>query len=451
VVDTSTTEEDTVTLADVLPTMGKSLRTKLERDIWPGGATSGPGGLRVAGVSVSELAARFGTPAYVLDEDEVRRRCRAYRTALPEVEVAYAGKSLMCRAVLRWVAEEGLSLDVCSAGELAVARAVGFPASRILLHGNVKTPEDLKAALAYEVGRIVVDSLDEIEQLGALARYPQQVLVRVTPGIDGHTHKAITTGVDDQKFGFPLRSGAAARAVQAVLAQPSLRLAGVHCHIGSQVATVAGYELAARRMVEFMAEVRDRHGIVLRELDLGGGHAVPYLPGEPEFDLTGYAQRIRVAVNYTSSVLGLPVPHLTIEPGRSVVARAGITLYRVVTVKDKFVAVDGGMSDNLRVALYGARYCVRLAGRESQAPLRTVTVVGRHCEAGDVIASDVPLPADVHADDLLAVPVTGAYHHSLASNYNMVCRPPIIGVRDGAATPLVRRETEEDLLARDVG
>ena len=462
-----------MTLTDVLPTMGKCLHTKLDADIWPDGTATGPTGLSFAGVSAVELAARFGTPAYVLVEDDVRHRCRAYRDALADVEVAYAGKSLTCRSVLRWVAEEGLSLDVCSAGELAVARSVGFPADRILMHGNVKTPEDLKAAIAYAVpgqpaqtgvDRIVVDSLDEITQLGALARYPQRVLVRITPGVDAHTHKAITTGVDNQKFGFPL--GAADEAVRAVLAQPSLRLAGLHCHIGSQVSSIAAYEEAARRMVTFMGAVRDEHGIVLRELDLGGGHVVPYLPGEPSFDLVGYAQRMRVAVNYTASVLRLPAPRLTVEPGRAVVARAGVTLYRVAAVKGSFVAVDGGMSDNMRVSLYDAKYRVRLAGREPDqsassatpvgpaspvGPMRTVTVVGRHCEAGDVIATDVPLPADVHAGDLLAVPVTGAYHHSLASNYNQVCRPPVIGVRDGVARVLVRRETEEDLLARDVG
>ncbi|GAB3911799.1 diaminopimelate decarboxylase [Kibdelosporangium lantanae] len=438
-----------MTLTDVLPTMGKCLHTKLDADVWPDGTATGPTGLSFAGVLAVELAARFGTPAYVLVEDDVRHRCRAYRDAFPDVEVAYAGKSLTCRSVLRWVAEEGLSLDVCSAGELAVARSVGFPAGRILMHGNVKTPEDLKAAIGYEVDRIVVDSLDEIAQLGALARYPQRVLVRVTPGVDAHTHRAITTGVDNQKFGFPL--GAAHEAVRAVLAQPSLRLAGLHCHIGSQVSSIAAYEEAARRMVTFMGAVRDEHGIVLRELDLGGGHVVPYLPGEPSFDLVGYARRTRVAVNYTASVLGLPAPRLTVEPGRALVARAGVTLYRVAAVKGSFVAVDGGMSDNMRVSLYDAKYRVRLAGRESASPMRTVTVVGRHCEAGDVIATDVPLPADVHAGDLLAVPVTGAYHHSLASNYNQVCRPPVIGVRDGVARVLVRRETEEDLLARDVG
>nr|WP_042177594.1 diaminopimelate decarboxylase [Kibdelosporangium sp. MJ126-NF4]CEL12701.1 Diaminopimelate decarboxylase [Kibdelosporangium sp. MJ126-NF4] len=438
-----------MTLTDVLPSLGRSLHSKLEPDVWPRSASAHPDGLRIAGIPVTELAARFGTPAYILDEDEVRRRCRAYRAALPGFEIAYAGKSLTCRAVLRWMAEEGFSLDVCSAGELAVARAVGFPAERILMHGNVKTAEDWKAALGYEIGRIVVDSLDEIEQLGALARHPQRVLVRVTPGVDGHTHKAIATGVEDQKFGFPLRD--AMTAVDAVLAQPGLRLDGLHCHIGSQISTVASFELAARRMVEFAGAIRDRHGIVLKSLDLGGGHAVPYLPGQQEFDLAGYAQRVQVAVNYTATQLGLPAPQLTIEPGRALVANAGVTLYRVVTVKGRYVAVDGGMSDNMRACLYDAKYLVRLAGRSSSAPLRTVSVVGRHCEAGDVLAADIPLPSDVHAGDVLAVPVTGAYHHSLASNYNQVCRPPIIGVRDGWARPLVRRETEEDLLARDVG
>ncbi|MBP2322186.1 diaminopimelate decarboxylase [Kibdelosporangium banguiense] len=440
-----------MTLTEVLPSIAGSLHTKLEPDVWPRSACAGPDGLSIAGISVNELAARFGTPAYILDEDEVRRRCLDYRVALPDFEIAYAGKALMCRAVLRLMAEQGFSLDVCSAGEVAAARAAGFPAERILLHGNAKTSEDWKAALGYQVGRIVVDSLDEIQQLGSLARYPQRVLIRVTPGVDGHTHKAIATGVEDQKFGFSLRSGAAMAAVDAVLAQPGLRLAGLHCHIGSQVASVAGYELAARRMVEFIGRIRDRHGVVVGSLDLGGGHAVPYLPGEQEFDLTGYAQRVRVAVNYTASALGIPALKLTIEPGRALVANAGVTLYRVVTVKGPYVAVDGGMSDNMRVALYGARYLVRLAGRPSGAPIRTVSVVGRHCEAGDVLATDVPLPSDVRPGDVLAVPVTGAYHHSLASNYNQVCRPPIIGVRDGFARPLVRRETEEDLLARDVG
>lgn len=440
--------------------MRSSLGIRLEPGIWPQGTVAGPNGaLTVGGVSLSAIAARFGTPSYVLDEAEVRIRCRSYRDALPDVEVAYAGKSMLCRGVSRWMAEEGMSLDVCSAGEIAVARAVGFPAEKMLLHGNAKTPEDLKAAFGYGVRRIVLDSVDEIEQVGLLARRRQDVLIRVTPGVDGKTHAAITTGTDNQKFGFSLASGAAADAVRRVLEQPSLRLVGLHCHIGSQVRRVASFEEAARRMVGLMAQLRDEHGSALPELDLGGGHAVPYLPGDPDFDLAGYAHRVRVAVTFECVSHRLPVPRLTIEPGRALIGPAGVTVYRVVTVKRPlpgaggvtYVAIDGGMSDNPRPALYGARYAVRLVGRVSSEATRPVTVVGRHCEAGDVLAADVPLPADVHAGDLLAVPCTGAYHHSLASNYNLVGRPPVVAVLDGHARLLVRRESEEDLLSRDVG
>ena len=423
----------------------------MDERLWPAGTRLVDGGdLSVAGVPVTQLAARFGTPCQVLDETEVRRRARAFRAALPDAEVVFAGKALPIRSVFRWLAEEGLSLDVCSAGELAVARSIGFPAERILLHGNVKTPEDLKAALAYRVGRIVIDSFDEIEQLGAIAPVAQDVLIRVTPGVDAHTHRAITTGVDDQKFGFSLASGAALAAVERVIGQPSLRLVGLHCHIGSQVCQVAAYEETVRRMVGLIAAVRERHGVTLEQLDIGGGFAVPYVDGDPSFDMTGFAYRIRCALAYECARYRLPVPRLLVEPGRSIVANAGITLYRVITVKDRFVAVDGGMSDNPRPALYGARYTVRLVGRHSRARHRPVTVVGRHCEAGDILAEDLPLPADVRAGDLLAVPVTGAYHHALSSNYNLVCRPPIVGVVAGVARLLVRRETEEDLLRRDL-
>ena len=443
-----------MTLAELLPSVGASGEPAPEDGLWPAGTQATcAGDLIVGGLPLTQLAAWFGTPCQVLDEADTRRRAAAFRRVLPEAEVAFAGKVLPCRSVYRWMREEGLSLDVCSAGELAAARSVGFPAERILLHGNVKTAEDLKAALAYRVSRIVVDSLDEIGQLGSLARAGQRVLVRVTPGVDAHTHAAISTGVEDQKFGFSLASGAALDAVGRVLEQPGLRLAGLHCHIGSQVHGVAAYEETVRRMAGLIAAIRDRFGVTVAQLDLGGGFAVPYLPGEPEFDLAGYAQRLRVSLHYECAALRIPVPAIVIEPGRSIVANAGLTLYRVITVKRgarTFVAVDGGMSDNPRPALYGARYAVRLVGRHSGAARRPVTVVGRHCEAGDVLAEDVPLPGDVHAGDLLAVPATGAYHHALASNYNLVGRPPLVGVRDGVAGLLVRRETEEDLLRRDV-
>jgi diaminopimelate decarboxylase len=436
----------TVTLAELVPTLGCSLGERLVGRAWPPGvATARDGDLVVGGVSVAGTAARFGTPSYLLDEAAVRQRCREFRRALPEAEVVYAGKALSCRAVFRWVAEEGLSLDVCSAGELAVARKVGFPKERILLHGNVKTPDDLKAAVAYGVGRIVLDSMDEIGHVASMAHQEQQVLIRVTPDVDGHTHQAISTGVEGQKFGFSM--AAVAEAVREVQRHPNLRLVGLHCHIGSQIRRVASYEDAARKMVGLMAALP----VSIEQLDLGGGFAVPYLPGEDEFDLNGYAARLRVALHYECQRHRLPVPKLIIEPGRSIVANAGITVYRVVAVKGKFVAVDGGMSDNPRPSLYGARYDARLVGRSSTATRESRTVVGRHCEAGDVVATDVLLPNDIHAGDLLAVPCTGAYHLSLSSNYNQVCRPPLIGLNNGVATVLVRGETEDDLLRRDVG
>ncbi|HEX7660634.1 MAG TPA: diaminopimelate decarboxylase [Pseudonocardiaceae bacterium] len=444
-----------MTLSELLPSVGLSAEPKLDGQLWPDETSIGEGAdVIVGGVGLSRIAATFGTPCQVLDETHLRRQARMFRRVLPETEVAFASKALPCRSVVRWMAEEGLSVDVSSAGELAIARSVGFPAERILFHGNVKTAEDLKAALAYRVGRIVIDSLDEIDHLAALVTAGQAVMIRVTPGVDPHTHQAIATGVEDQKFGLSLASGAAMEAIGRVLAQPSLRLVGLHCHIGSQIRGVAPYEEAARRMVRLIVDVHARYGVTIGTLDLGGGFAVPYLAGEDSFDVDGLAMRLRGALNFECATGRVPVPRLIIEPGRAIAATAGVTLYRVAAVKRgtrrTFVAVDGGMSDNPRPALYGARYTVRLIARHSNAPRRVCTVVGRHCEAGDVIADDVPLPADIHAGDLIAVPVTGAYHYAMASNYNMVGRPPVVGVRDGRTTLLVRRETEDDLLRRDL-
>jgi diaminopimelate decarboxylase len=355
----------------------------------------------------------------------------------------------------QWVGQEGLSLDVCSAGEIAVARAAGFPGQRVILHGNAKSPADLDAAFHHRVGRIVLDSLPEITRIDALAPARQRVLIRVTPGVDAHAHWAVATGVEDQKFGFSLSSGAAAEAVQRVLAHPHLELCGLHCHLGSQLTEVAAYETAARKLLGLMAAVRARHWLLLTELNLGGGHAVPYVQGDEDFDLADLAVRMRRVMNAECGKLRLPVPRLVIEPGRAIINRAMVTLYRVLAVKHTaggrtFVAVDGGMSDNPRPELYGARYSVH-ALRPSQTPTELVTVVGRHCEAGDVLAADVPLPGDIRPGDLVAVPGTGAYNHSMASNYNLIGRPPVIAVRDGAARPLIRRETSNDLLARDIG
>jgi diaminopimelate decarboxylase len=392
----------------------------------------------------------------VLDERDVREACRAYRHAFGGSEVAYAAKAFLCRAMARWAGEEGLSMDVCSAGEIGVAASAGFPAGRLILHGNAKTPDDVHAGLDYRVGRIVIDGVSEIARLAAQVPYRQRVLLRVTPDVDAHTHLALTTGVENQKFGVSLAGGAAAEAVRRILTQPSLDLAGLHCHIGSQITSADAHVLAARRLAGLMAAIRDEHGVVLPQLNLGGGFGVPYADGDAEPDLPRFAGRVCAAVADACAQARLPVPRITVEPGRAIVARAGVTIYRVIAVKRRpggrvFVAVDGGMSDNPRAALYGASYTFRVVGRPAGHVAQPATIAGRHCEAGDVLARDVPLPADVRPGDLLAAACTGAYHHSMASTYNLVGRPPVIAVRDGMARVLVRRETDADLRRRDVG
>ncbi|ROO91219.1 diaminopimelate decarboxylase [Actinocorallia herbida] len=434
---------------------------RLEAGVWPLRARlAADGELEIGGVRATDLARRFGTPLHVLDEADVRERCRAFRAAFPGGEVAYASKAMSCTGLLRWVREEGLSLDASSAGELAVARRSGFPADRILLHGNGKTGEDLRAAFSYAVGTIVVDSAAEISRLAVQAasglRGPQAVLLRVVPGIDGGTHAALTTGTEDQQFGFSLASGAAAEAAHRILGQHRLRLAGVHCHIGSQIADLGRYVRALDRVMDFLVRLRATDGVVLDRLDLGGGFAVPYRAGDPGLEPADVGAAVQAALTTLCARHRYPTPRLTIEPGRAIVARAGVTLYRVVGVKRAasgrvFVTVDGGMSDNPRPSLYQARYTVRLAGRTTTANNRPVTIVGRHCEAGDVLVPDASLPADLRLGEVLAVACTGAYHHAMASNYNLVRRSPVVAVRGGRARLLVRRETEDDLLARDVG
>ncbi|MFD3778814.1 diaminopimelate decarboxylase [Streptomyces sp. NPDC058612] len=426
--------------------------------VWPASTTRLPDGdLAVGGVSLSELADRFDTPAYVLDEAEVRGRCRTYRDAFPDTDVLYAAKAFLSRAMVRWVREEGLGLDVCSAGELELAVTSGFPAERVVLHGNAKSPRDLEAALRLGVGRIVIDGPSEIARIAAAVGPGgrQKVMVRVVPGISAGGHDKIRTGTDDQKFGLSLADGSAQHAIARILGQPLLELTGLHCHIGSQITEVKPYLVALRRMVGLMARVHDAHGVALPELDLGGGHGIAYRPGEPVLDLTALARRLRAGLIESCAAAGLPVPRLAVEPGRAVAGPAGVALYRVLAVKRTgekvFVAVDGGMSDNPRPALYGVRYAPRLIGRRSTAEPRTATVVGRHCEAGDILAADAELPGDVRPGDLLAVPVAGAYQLSMASGYNLVGRPPVIAVHEGTATTLMRRETLDDFRSRDIG
>jgi diaminopimelate decarboxylase len=433
----------------------------LDPAVWPRSAALDPDGvLRLGGLRVDDLAAEYGTPLLVLDEADFRSRCADFRTAFGSgATVCYAGKAFLSKAIARWVMEEGLSLDVCTGGELAVAEAVSFPAERITFHGNNKSVGELARAVAYGVGKVAVDSSEEIERLAAVAREAgnrQRVYIRVTPGVEAHTHEYVATGQEDQKFGFSLASGAAADAITRVLAQPELELVGLHAHIGSQIFDTAGFRLAAQRLVGFLGEIRDAHGLELPELDLGGGFGIAYTSEDAPLDIAEMADRMKALVEKACADAGLRVPHLAVEPGRAIAGPGTVTIYRVGTVKDlpglrTYVSVDGGMSDNIRPALYGAHYTVVLASRRSEAPTHIVTVVGKHCESGDLVAPNVAMPADVRPGDLLALASSGAYHRSMASNYNHVPRPPVVAVRDGASTVLVRRETEADLLALDLG
>jgi diaminopimelate decarboxylase len=420
----------------------------------------GPDGvLDVAGLGVRELAERFGTPVYVLDEADFRARCRDFAEAFGGGEVFYAGKAFLCKAVVRILAEEGLHLDVCTGGELAVALAAGFPAERMGLHGNNKSTVELGRALDAGVGRIVLDSFQEIERLTALARergVRPGVMVRVTVGVEAHTHEYIATAHEDQKFGFSLAGGAARAAVDRVLQEGVLDLLGLHSHIGSQIFDTDAFEVAARRVLGLQAEIRDAHGVQLPELDLGGGFGIAYTTQDDPRTPGELADSLERIVKEDCDARGLVMPRLSFEPGRAIVGPAMFTLYEVGTVKDvdgirTYVSVDGGMSDNIRTALYDASYSATLANRSSDAGPALVRVVGKHCESGDIVVKDEFLPADVQPGDLVAVPGTGAYCRSMASNYNHVPRPPVVAVRDGEARLIVRRETEDDLLALDVG
>jgi len=430
---------------------------ELDPQVWPHTAKRVGGVLRVGGVDVRELAATYGTPAFVLDEDDFRARAAAWRRAFPNGDVYYAGKAFLCVAIARWVAEEGLSLDVCTGGELAVALRAGFPPERLIFHGNNKSVAELTAALDAGVGRIVMDSFVEIERLSALAAsrgVTQRVLVRITPGVEAHTHSYVATGQEDQKFGFSLASGAGHEAVRRVHAAPGLELVGLHAHIGSQIFDTAAFRLAAHRMVGLLAELRDESGTELPELNLGGGLGIAYTSEDAPLEVEEVAERLRAIVAKECANAGLAVPRLAVEPGRAISGPTTVTLYEVGTVKElpglrTYVSVDGGMSDNIRTALYEAHYTAVLASRRSPAEPRNVTLCGKHCESGDIVVHDVPLPADLAPGDLVAVPASGAYHRSMASNYNHVPRPPVVAGRDGAARVIVRRETEDDLLRLD--
>jgi diaminopimelate decarboxylase len=440
--------------------------------LWSSSVGRGRDGvLTVAGVSVADLAREFGTPAYVLDEADFRLRAAGFRDTYAEVfqdlgggaDVYYAGKAFLCTEVARWVDDEGLGLDVCTGGELAVAMRAGVPGARIGLHGNNKSVPELETALRYGVGRIIVDSFDEIDRLAEITRRldtTARVMVRVTVGVEAHTHEFIATAHEDQKFGFSLSGGDAAEAVARILAlAPRLELIGLHSHIGSQIFDTSGFEVSARRVLRLHAEVAASHGVELPELDLGGGFGIAYTTEHDPLPPKSLAAGMAEIVDRECRASGVAVPRISVEPGRAIVGPSTFTLYEVGTVKvvaldgaasRAYVAVDGGMSDNVRTALYGANFSCTLAGRASSAPPRLTRVVGKHCESGDIVVMDEFLPADVSPGDLVAVPGTGAYCRSLSSQYNHTPRPPVVAVRDGSARVIVRRETVDDLLALDV-
>ncbi len=428
--------------------------------IWPRGAQRRGGVLTLGGVDVRDLAGEFGTPVFVMDEQDVRDRCREFMDAFgAEAQVYYAAKAFCSRGVLRWVTEEGLGVDVCTGGELETALSAGVDPAMITMHGNNKLPAELARAVAAGIGHVVVDSYEEIARLAYYAEQAgarPRVLVRVTTGVEAHTHEFMATAHDDQKFGFSLASGAADEAVRRVLALPQLEFAGLHSHIGSQIFDTAGFEVAAHRVVELAARIEAEHGVVVSELDLGGGFGIAYTPEDDPPEVKSLAAGLRAIVTAQCAAFGLPVPRLTIEPGRGIVGPSTVTLYEVGTIKDvdgirTYVSVDGGMSDNIRTALYDASYTCALASRSSAAPPMLSRIVGRHCESGDIVVRHSYLPADLAPGDLLAVAATGAYCWSLASNYNHLPRPGVVAVGDGSAREIVRRETLDDLLRLDVG
>jgi diaminopimelate decarboxylase len=419
------------------------------------------GRLVLGGVPAADLAREFGTPLYVMDEDRLRANCRAYvtalRAALPDSRVVFAGKALCCMAMCRLAYDEGLAVDVVSAGEILTALRAGVPADYLLFHGSNKTPDELRLAVEAGVGRIVVDNfydLDLLESLTAGRTAPVEVLLRLTPGIEPHTHKAIRTGGVDSKFGFGMVDGAAREAVARILDIRGLRLRGLHCHIGSQIMDLEPFALAAEAMMEFAAWMAREHVATVEELDLGGGLGIRYRPEDRPPSIEAYTSTLGRIVRARADRHGLPLPRVMVEPGRSIVGDAGATLYTVGAVKHiggvrTYASVDGGMYENPRPALYGAQYQAVLADRLAEAATERVTIAGRCCESGDVLIWDADLP-EPRPGDLLAVFSTGAYNYSMAGNYNRYPRPPIVFAGGGRARVVVRRETLDDVLARDV-
>ena len=453
---------------------------ELAGSVWPRNAARGAdGALRVAGVDVRELAERFGTPLFVVDEDDFRSRAHEFAAAFGAASVHYAAKAFLCTEIARWVADEGLGMDVASGGELAVALRAGFPAGRIAMHGNNKSVAELVAAVEAGVGCVVLDSFHEIARLDAVARergVVAPVMIRVTVGVEAHTHEFIATAHEDQKFGFSIAGGGAAsdaaEAARRVVKADGLELVGLHSHIGSQIFDTEGFEVAAHRVVRLLAALHREHGpdalAALRTLDLGGGIGIAYRADEEPLSVGELAEQLRGIVKRECHAADLDVPAIAVEPGRAIAGPGTVTLYEVGTLKDvplggtsrRYVSVDGGMSDNIRTALYDAVYDCRLVSRSTADGIGPLgaglaepvlsRVVGKHCESGDIVVRDCWLPVDLAPGDLLAVAATGAYCYSMASSYNRLPRPAVVAVRDGAARVVLRRESVEDQFRLEV-
>jgi len=435
--------------------------------MWSSHVKTGPE-LTISSISATALAKEFGTPAFIMDESDFRDRAVAWNAALNNAfgsnagTVYYAAKAFICVEVARWIKDIGIGIDVCTGGELAVALKGGIDPAKIEVHGNNKSVAEIEKAVAARVGAIVIDSLYEIERVSAAATkhgVVQKVLLRLTPGIEAHTHESIATAHEDVKFGFSIASGSAWNAITQVRTHSSLELRGFHAHIGSQILETESFEISAQRLIALLAKYRDEYSVELPELDLGGGYGIAYLPEESNLDPASTMKALADVVSSQCAAHKLSIPRISIEPGRAIVGPTMFTLYEVGTVKDvtlenganrRYVSVDGGMSDNLRPALYDAQYFAALANRTSSAPKISSRIVGKHCETGDILIREIELESDIVPGDLLATPATGAYGRSMATNYNHVPRPPVIAVKDGKARVILRRETEADLLGLDI-
>ena len=443
--------------------MSKNLQS-----LWSKNVAIKDGELHCAGISATALAAEFKTPTFFLDEDDFRSRALTWNSELSKAfgpqagRVYYAAKAFICIEVARWIADMGIGIDVCTGGELAVALKGGIKPENIELHGNNKSLEEIEQAVSAGVGIIVIDSLFEIERVAAIAQSTgkvQKVLLRLTAGVEAHTHESIATAHEDVKFGFSIASGAAWQAVIQTKKYSSLELRGFHSHIGSQIFETEPFGLAADRLIELLAKFNEEFGEQLPELDLGGGYGIAYLEDEAEIQASDVLKTLATVVKQSCAKHSLDVPKISIEPGRTIVGPTMFTLYTVGTTKvvtldngstRNYVSVDGGMSDNLRTALYGAEYTAIIANRQSSSKKTATRIVGKHCETGDIIVKDIDMPADIAPGDLLATPATGAYGRSMATNYNHITRPPVVAIKDAKARVILRRESIEDLLRLDI-